>query len=631
MTRAPLLLVALLPACAEVVVEFPALPGEGGPGVDTAADTAGPDDSACETRFWRDADGDGYGDEEDEVLGCEAPVGYAAAAGDCDDADGARHPGAEETCDELDQDCDGDVDEDAVDATPWYADADGDGWGDEGQATMACAAGPSQVAAAGDCDDGDGDVSPSAEDAAYDGVDDDCDGRADTMAVGDVSGWTVVGERGGDAVGSGAVLPIASLVEGVPGGLLVASPSLQTADAGGLGLHAVDARGTGLGAEAGWLDLGGGNGDKLGAAIALLDDATGDSVPELAVGAPGVDAASSRGSAATNAGAVWLLEAKTLAVGGADVEDVGGVLLAGDMSSGAFGSALATGDLDADGLPDLLVGAPGESNTKGRVYGVFDVGALWASDVAAGYGMEVAGVSVDDALGTALAVGDVDADGYPDLLACAPGNDLGGAEAGGCWLVSGATAGTLGERAIADVATASFVGAAAGDGLGPAGGVGVADVDGDGRGDVVVGVPGYDGAVAEGGAVAIWRGGALAGALTLAAADWLVEGDGALGTAVALPGDLDGDAVADLLLGAPTAGTTGTVYAVAGLADGVGALPGGELGSWAGESAGDTFGSRLGVGPDLDGDGRAEIAATAPANAEAGAGAGKVYVFGGYR
>lgn len=90
-----------------------------------------------------DADGDGF----------DADV-------DCDDADAGVHPGAEEVCDGVDNDCDGTVDTDAVDATRWFTDADGDGHGDPAESVEACEQPDGAVASADDCDDADAAVSP---------------------------------------------------------------------------------------------------------------------------------------------------------------------------------------------------------------------------------------------------------------------------------------------------------------------------------------------------------------------------------------------------------------------------------------------------------------------------------------
>jgi hypothetical protein len=89
--------------------------------------------------------------------GTESPdTGETADTATVDtDPDTAACIATPETCDGTDEDCDGLVDEDALDAPRWYADADGDGWGDDATATVACAAPAGFVAEGGDCDDTD--------------------------------------------------------------------------------------------------------------------------------------------------------------------------------------------------------------------------------------------------------------------------------------------------------------------------------------------------------------------------------------------------------------------------------------------------------------------------------------------
>ena len=128
--------------------------------------------------WYVDADGDGYGNADYPRAACDAPSGYVADATDCDDGWAAANPDGTEVCDGHDDDCDGTVDRDAADATTWYADADGDGWGDADAATEACAAPPGHVAYSGDCDDTTGAVSPDATEVCN-GDDDDCDGETD--------------------------------------------------------------------------------------------------------------------------------------------------------------------------------------------------------------------------------------------------------------------------------------------------------------------------------------------------------------------------------------------------------------------------------------------------------------------
>jgi hypothetical protein len=130
--------------------------------------------------FYADADADGWGDPDAGVQACEAPSGHVGddVVGDCDDADPAVHPGAEEACNAVDDDCDGEIDEGAL--LDFYADADTDGWGDPDAGVQACEAphGHVDADAVGDCDDADPAVHPGAEEACND-VDDDCDEEID--------------------------------------------------------------------------------------------------------------------------------------------------------------------------------------------------------------------------------------------------------------------------------------------------------------------------------------------------------------------------------------------------------------------------------------------------------------------
>ncbi|MES2638815.1 MAG: putative metal-binding motif-containing protein [Myxococcota bacterium] len=125
-------------------------------------DCDGAVDEAVTTTYFADTDGDGWGTDTLTQEGCDVPTGYADRTGDCDDATDAVSPDAIERCDGEDDDCDGTIDEDdAIDATTWYVDADGDGYGDVGTSTAACEAPDDFVANADDCDDGDAATSPA--------------------------------------------------------------------------------------------------------------------------------------------------------------------------------------------------------------------------------------------------------------------------------------------------------------------------------------------------------------------------------------------------------------------------------------------------------------------------------------
>ncbi len=145
-------------------------------GVDDDCDTEIDEEALLE--FLADADGDGWGDEHSVVQACEPPSGHvgAEATGDCDDRDPSVHPGAEEVCNGIDDDCDGESDEGLL--QDFWADADGDGWGNPDLHSAACEAEVGMVDNDGDCDDGDGVVNPGAEERCN-GVDDDCDTQID--------------------------------------------------------------------------------------------------------------------------------------------------------------------------------------------------------------------------------------------------------------------------------------------------------------------------------------------------------------------------------------------------------------------------------------------------------------------
>ncbi len=115
---------------------------------------------------------------DSEVLPVDADQDGHPEDEDCDDQDPAVFPGADEVCNGIDDDCDEAVDEDAVDASTWYRDEDGDGYGDPGVTTRACEQPSGWVDDSSDCDDQDPAVFPGAVEL-LNGVDDDCDGEVD--------------------------------------------------------------------------------------------------------------------------------------------------------------------------------------------------------------------------------------------------------------------------------------------------------------------------------------------------------------------------------------------------------------------------------------------------------------------
>ena len=121
------------------------------------------DTAALEDTGPFDADGDGWNQRVD-----------------CDDTNSEVFPGTEEVCNGIDDNCNGQIDEHLL--STWFADGDGDGYGDPDSEESFCERPPGYVGQSGDCNDDDPDIHPDAEDIC-DLVDNDCDGVPDSDAV----------------------------------------------------------------------------------------------------------------------------------------------------------------------------------------------------------------------------------------------------------------------------------------------------------------------------------------------------------------------------------------------------------------------------------------------------------------
>ncbi len=571
--------------------------------------------------WYADGDGDGYGDPAVVTHACVAPSGSLADNTDCDDAAADVHPGATETCNSVDDDCDGTIDgPTATDAALWFADSDGDGFGDSTTTTLACTAPTGTSSDATDCDDTDARVFPDADELCWDGIDHDCDGLSTTDSECAPEGTFTHASQdallAASTAGAGLGSAIAAGDHDFDGDddVLVGLPGLS--GGGGAWLVLGDPA---FGSTAVTVQISPPSGASAFGAATAVGDLDGDGLAELIVGDPTTSTGASYGGGVLvfpgNASPALTLSASSATT-----------TISGTSSSGRLGSRLATGDLNGDGLDDLAVSSPYATALHGNATQVGQV-ALWmggppsGSTTAASADQTWVGELEGDLAGQGLAIAsDVDGDGLDDLIIGAPSNDTADWDAGAVYVVLGPATGRDGRLSLADVI---LRGETEDDGFGSAV-AGAGDINADGYGDLIIGVPGDDAGGTDAGGAVLFFGPLQTGRrLSAADADGVLVGEAAgdeAGTAVAGGGDTDGDGYADVLVGGPDhdqgGSNAGAVWMVRGPLS-VASLDL-SLATWELEAAaGDGLGEAVAFG-DMNGDRYTDVFTGAP-DADSGA------------
>ncbi|MFN2114475.1 MAG: FG-GAP-like repeat-containing protein, partial [Anaerolineae bacterium] len=385
------------------------------------------------------------------------------------------------------------------------------------------------------------------------------------------------------------------LVEG--GAATVAVVEARTDDAAGP--LEVRARVTGLGGAHNWSGLGGQAWSGYGWSVATAGDVNGDGYSEVLVGASGYD------EGMLDEGRVFLYRGSAT-----------GLASSADWTAGVgvefayFGASVATaGDVNADGYSDVIVGAPGAervpgTHRKGAAYLWYGgASGLGPNGTLANADRELVASEVYEMFGRSVATaGDVDGDGYSDVVVGAPQDDQLSGGYGRVYLYKGAAFGLQVSHSWLEVSTeyADHFGAS----VATAG-----DVNGDGYSDLVIGAPFADyGGYSSSGAAYVYLGGPDVPADT-AQMTWGPSDEAAqAGLGVSTAGDVNGDGYSDVLIGAPWFGVTpeetGAVFLMLGSSGGVLSTP-----TWSakGDVARGWFGSGVATAGDVNGDGYGDI------------------------
>lgn len=382
--------------------------------------------------------------------------------------------------------------------------------------------------------------------------------------------------------------------------------------------------------------MGASAGDRFGASVAT-GDVNGDGKDDLVVGAPRVN------TSAENSGAVYVFfgplpESGTLTAHQADVV----IRNMGVLKDDWFGCSVAVGDVDGDGIGDLLAGARGRELDPTEEIPVESVGAAYlfygstslSNTLASQANVILLGDEENDQFGNACLLVDIDGDDRAEVIVAGflanPVVPPKKYDAGAVYVFLSSAPITSGRASSASLVLS---GEQPYDELGSS--LGHGDVDGDGIQDLVVGAPGSQALGSEAGRAYLFLGSAQPTTRNAAQADAIYSGQQAnadFGRAVTCA-DFDGDGYDDVAVGAPLnsfgANRNGRCFVFRGGIDPRDGLAHFADVIYTGEYLNlERFGSALEV-IDLDGDGLADAVTSAIGNGAAGQGAGRVYVFQG--